>query len=245
MMTEGTTDLGGETSPMDRPPACTACPLHLGEGLRIIAMPGHGPMPCDLLVVGEAPGETEDQRGVPFCGRSGMVLRRALAGALVGAGLQPDAGFGLGLEVLPKGLEMRNRGILVEARVRVTNTARCRPPGNRSPKPKTEAAVCVATHFWAEVASASPRLILLLGNVAAKAVLGRDDFKVTGEDRVTPYVVTSPLTGESYSTRVTFHPAAVLRNRVLGQYWKIDLERVAQELHRGIQLGEGLVRSTR
>ena len=58
------------------------------------------------MVVGEAPGATEDQEGIPFVGRSGMLLRKYLKEENLG----PDKVF-------------------------ITNTVRCRPPNNRDPFP--------------------------------------------------------------------------------------------------------------
>lgn len=39
---------------------------------------GIGPVPCPTMLVGEAPGREEDERGVPFCGMSGKDLTRYL-----------------------------------------------------------------------------------------------------------------------------------------------------------------------
>lgn len=43
-----------------------------------VVVPGCGPIPCDLMIVGEAPGREEIKQGIPFCGRSGMLLDDAL-----------------------------------------------------------------------------------------------------------------------------------------------------------------------
>lgn len=61
----------------DRWAHCGACGL---AATRRHAAPGAGVLPCALLVLGEAPGKSEDVRGVPFCGPSGR-LRRQLWGA--------------------------------------------------------------------------------------------------------------------------------------------------------------------
>lgn len=39
---------------------------------------GRGTLPCDVLLVGEGPGRTENSVGIPFCGRSGRLLNAAL-----------------------------------------------------------------------------------------------------------------------------------------------------------------------
>lgn len=66
---------------------------------------GTGNPDAELLLVGEAPGETEDQHGKPFVGRSGDVLTQSLS----------------------------QHGIKRED-IRITNCVRCRPEGNRNPK---------------------------------------------------------------------------------------------------------------
>jgi len=82
--------------------ACERCPDLVDCRSRIVN--GVGPAGADLLFVGEAPGQYEDEGGEPFVGRSGDVLDDGLR----------DAGL--------------DRGD-----VRITNCVRCRPPDNRDP----------------------------------------------------------------------------------------------------------------
>jgi uracil-DNA glycosylase len=81
---------------------CTRCDLFLS---RIQVVPGAGDKKPKVLVVGEAPGASEDRDGVPFVGRSGALLDSMLA----------VAG-------------------LARADVFVANVIRCRPPENRNPR---------------------------------------------------------------------------------------------------------------
>ena len=80
-----------------------ACPL---RGVRTKLVFGAGNADADLLFVGEAPGASEDQQGLPFVGRAGKLLDQLLE------------------EV---GLERGD--------VFITNVLKCRPPGNRDPLP--------------------------------------------------------------------------------------------------------------
>lgn len=80
---------------------CARCPLSETRGQVVF---GDGHCGADLLVVGEAPGETEDKLGRAFVGKCGFVLRRALKIA----GLEDEA-F-------------------------ITNAVMCRPPKNRTPE---------------------------------------------------------------------------------------------------------------
>lgn len=88
---------------------CPACVL---ARTRSRTVPGSGPMPCDLMFIGEAPGQREDELGLPFVGRSGQFLDELLG--TVGRSRQD---------------------------VYVTNVVKCRPPGNRDPQPD-EIAAC-------------------------------------------------------------------------------------------------------
>lgn len=66
---------------------------------------GEGPVPCDMIIVGEAPGAKEEREGRPFVGPSGFLLNEALAAADVS---RQD--------------------------VYITNVYKLRPPNNRDPK---------------------------------------------------------------------------------------------------------------
>jgi uracil-DNA glycosylase len=81
---------------------CTACAL---SESRQRVVPGDYPTGARVLLIGEAPGRSEDEGGQPFIGRSGQLLDDVLA------------------EV---GLD--------RAELAVCNTVKCRPPGNRAPK---------------------------------------------------------------------------------------------------------------
>jgi uracil-DNA glycosylase family 4 len=95
-----------------------------------------------LMLIGEGPGAQEDSAGLPFVGRSGQLLDQLLAAA---------------------GLDS-NRDAYV------CNVVKCRPPGNRKPKP-VEMTAC---RPWLErqIALVNPAVILLVGATALEGVLG-------------------------------------------------------------------------
>ena len=82
--------------------ACQNCVLH---ETRTQVVVGTGPVPCDVMVIGEAPGQQEDEQGKPFVGRAGLLLTKIFES--------------VGLE--------RDKDIYI------TNTVKCRPPKNRTP----------------------------------------------------------------------------------------------------------------
>ena len=106
------------------------------------------------MVVGEGPGETEDQLGRPFVGRAGQLLDK-----MIGA-------IGLARED-----------------VYICNTVKCRPtvPGPRGPRNRApdlaEMANC-RPFLDEQIEIVAPRVILALGAPAAKSFLGRD-FQIT------------------------------------------------------------------
>jgi len=83
---------------------CERCPELVASRQRVVF--GDGPPDARWMVVGEAPGEEEDKRGVPFIGRAGQKARTVM----LAEGLDPDTAFW-------------------------TNTILCHPPRNRDPHP--------------------------------------------------------------------------------------------------------------
>src|SRR6478672_4484117 len=59
---------------------CVQCPLH---ATRTKAVPGEGTPSARVMLIGEAPGRDEDQRGQPFVGAAGRFLDQMLAGSSV------------------------------------------------------------------------------------------------------------------------------------------------------------------
>lgn len=83
---------------------CTACVLHK---TRTQAVFGVGNQQADLMLIGEAPGFYEDQKGEPFVGRAGQLLNAMLQAI---------------------GLDRHT--------VYIANILKCRPPNNRDPLPE-------------------------------------------------------------------------------------------------------------
>ena len=89
--------------------ACRKCAL--GHS-RQRSVPGEGDAKAGLVVVGEAPGATEDETGRPFVGRAGKLLDDIL-----------------------KAIGFRREDVFI------CNVLKCRPPENRDPEP-LEVAAC-------------------------------------------------------------------------------------------------------
>jgi len=83
---------------------CTRCP-ELAATRKTVVF-GAGNADAELMFVGEAPGASEDEQGIPFVGRAGKLLEKLLE----------EIG-------------------LLRTEVFIANTLKCRPPGNRDPLP--------------------------------------------------------------------------------------------------------------
>jgi DNA polymerase len=136
---------------------------------------GTGDADADLMFVGEAPGFHEDKQGYPFVGQAGKLLDKLLGG--------------IGLS---------------RADVYIANVLKCRPPGNRDPRP-AEIQAC-EEHLFKQVSLIEPKLIATLGNFATKLLSGRPDgiTRVHGKPRE------ASLGGRSVTLYPVFHPAAAL-----------------------------------
>lgn len=135
---------------------------------------GEGPLDAELLFMGEAPGADEDRLGKPFVGAAGQLLNRIIAAC----GFQREE-------------------------VYICNTIKCRPPGNRTPKPE-EAANC-REYLDRQLELVRPKFICCLGSTAAMHLLATTTplGKLRGrfhDYRGTPVVC-------------TYHPAYLLPHR--------------------------------
>ena len=134
---------------------------------------GVGSTEARLMFVGEAPGRNEDLQGEPFVGAAGHLLDDLLG----------EIG-------------------MARSEVYIANVLKCRPPGNRDPRPD-EIEACKG-YLREQIRLIRPEVVITLGNFATKLLLRTE----TGITR---------LRGQAHSwwlgaTLVpTFHPAAALR----------------------------------
>lgn len=135
-----------------------------------------------VMVVGEAPGADEDRLGKPFVGVSGQLMDRMMAAIGLARTGEPERCF------------------------YITNILFWRPPGNRTPT-LAEQGMCLAfTRRHIELAR--PRLLVLAGGVAAKAVLDTTEGIMRLRGKWVSYRLAD---GSELPTLPTFHPAYLLR----------------------------------
>jgi uracil-DNA glycosylase len=121
---------------------CSRCfRCGLGQS-RTNAVVSRGSVQAPIMIVGEGPGQNEDEQGKPFVGKSGQLLDKILASVELNA----------------------------EQDVFICNVVKCRPPENRTPT-SDEAEACKG-YLMEQIRLVNPKIILLTGATALKGLLG-------------------------------------------------------------------------
>lgn len=118
---------------------CVKCGLHSTRRHTVF---GHGNINADIVFVGEAPGQTEDETGLPFQGASGKLLNNVL-----------------------KAMELDRKDVYI------CNVVKCRPPNNRNPE-ATEIKACEGWFKSQLKKLPNAKVIVGLGTFAARALTG-------------------------------------------------------------------------
>jgi len=189
---------------------CTKCRLH---ETRKHVVPGEGPLNAKIMLIGEAPGETEDEEGRPFVGAAGQLLTKLLS----------------------------NVGIRRED-VYITNIVKCRPPNNRDPEPdeieackpylvtqilmiKPQIIVCLGRH--------SAREVLMMA--------GYPERSVSSISSIRGKVFNVKIGDVNAKVLPTYHPAAALYNPRLRSIIEDDLRKVKELLNNLGRSGGGIL----
>jgi len=117
---------------------CQKCEL---AATRTHVVVSRGNPQAPLMIIGEGPGQQEDETGLPFVGRAGQLLDKILASVNLDS----------------------------ERDVYICNVVKCRPPGNRTPEPQ-EVSAC-KPYLLEQIRLVNPKVILLTGAVAVQAIL--------------------------------------------------------------------------
>ncbi|TEB17688.1 Uracil DNA glycosylase superfamily protein [Pelotomaculum sp. FP] len=136
---------------------------------------GEGNPNARLMLIGEGPGADEDRLGRPFVGRAGQLLDKILEA--------------ISLERF--------------AHTYIANVVKCRPPGNRAPRPE-EAQACLPW-LYRQIELVSPGIIVLLGNSALRNLVDPDTS-------ITPMRGQWLVSKSGIKIMPTFHPSALLRD---------------------------------
>ncbi len=127
-------------TPLPMVAKCGACGLYKTCKSKKMSWSGSGRK--GILIVGEAPGREEDNKGIQFVGSTGQLLKRALHKA--GVNMRKDCWLTNALICRPPGNEIKNEKMIEWCRPNLTNT----------------------------IKELNPRLILLVGHTAVKSLIG-------------------------------------------------------------------------
>lgn len=151
------------------------------------AVPGEGPSNADILFIGEGPGFHENEQGRPFVGAAGRLLE-----------------------------ELLNSIGMSREQVFITNVVKCRPPGNRDPRPE-EIETCTSNYLDRQILAINPKVIVTLGRYSMGLYL--------------PNAKISDVHGQALKVRgrlvvPMFHPAAALHQASLKPIVERDFARL-------------------
>lgn len=206
---------------------CTKCGL---ADTRTNVVFGIGAL-NNILIVAEAPGETEDRRGYPLVGQSGQILDYLLARTSSNEDLKSLA------KTFPtKKLSNRDWGwkdfeqakTLLLAEVFYTNTVLCRPPENRNPS-NIEIKAC-NDRLLKTIYEVDPKIIIAAGKISLETLIGK---KVASISKLAGRLVDISIPGRfvelHYTVMPIFHPAYLARNIDIGKKggeWDLTLRHI-------------------
>jgi uracil-DNA glycosylase family protein len=167
---------------------CEGCELYADATQTVF---GRGAPHAKIVFVGEQPGDVEDQKGLPFVGPAGRLLREAVDDAAIDS-----------------------------TDVYITNAVkhfRFELRGKRRIHQNPGPAHITACRPWlvAEFSLLKPELVVILGATAGKALLG-PSFRVTQQrGKLMPWPASAQHPDDFPVAQIqalaTFHPSAVLR----------------------------------
>lgn len=167
---------------------------------RKLAVPGEGPAKAEIMFIGEGPGFHENERGRPFVGQAGKFLDELLSG-----------------------IGMRREQVFI------TNVVKCRPPGNRDPRPD-EVATCTSNYLDRQMQAINPKVVVTLGRHSMGLFL--------------PNAKISDVHGQAFQTRgrlvvPMYHPAAALHQQSLRPVLEKDFSKLPELIAKGLEESTG------
>lgn len=153
---------------------------------------GEGNPNADIMFIGEGPGEDEDLSGRPFVGKAGQLLTK----------------------IIENGMKIPRE------QVYIANIVKCRPPANRDPMP--DEAQCCIGFLKEQIKIVNPKVLILLGKVAMKNLLGIESSMSKAREMTYEY--------EGIKVFVTYHPSALLRNEAYKRPVWEDIKKVMKYL---------------
>lgn len=180
---------------------CTACDLHQGRSRVVLA---RGSLPCDMLFIGQAPGTSENLTGDAFDGPAGHEMDHLVDQAFLRVGYR-----------LP---------------VAYTNLVACMPRDENWEEtvPPAWGIKACRGRLKEFVAIAQPKLVVLVGGIAAKAISSQKDLALAKDGRM------DWLKGRQLIFEQIVHPSNILRSTTIekGMKRRQCINRIVAALNR-------------
>jgi len=163
-----------------------------------------------IMLIGEAPGEQETLQRRPFVGKAGKNLD----------------GF---LEVV--GLRREELYISNVVKIRPTKVSEKGRLSNRSPN--REELALFTPFLMEEILRVQPQLIVTLGNVPLKALMGGKAVIGSLHGALARATITHEKQSAEFPLFPLYHPASIIYNRALQEVYQADLEKLKAQLESG------------
>jgi DNA polymerase len=223
---------------------CTSC--ELGK-VRQLAAPGKGIVFGDgspdahIIIIGEAPGEEEEEYGMPFIGLSGMIMNQLIARSSDDKTIQEAYTYYNSLRKKSEEAVQDFTDTMVNYRQKhffMTNVVSCRPPENRPPTPG-EIKICWE-RVWNIIYIVDPLLIIACGNTALATVTKRMTAKIAKERGDVKDVSHDGRFGKVIYPVIPIHGAGYLRRKADWNVKGGDWQKTDEDFKKAMRLVDRL-----
>ena len=187
-----------------------------------------------IMIIGEGPGQKEDEMGRPFVGDAGMLLNKMLEAINVKRkkvyitnvvnyrppnNRKPEPS-----EIKKYSVFLREHINISRPKVYLTNVVNYRPPNNRKPEPSE---INRYSNFLRQhISIIDPKILILMGSTAMESLFG-SKIKISKERGVWKELI---IHNKTYLTMITFHPAYLLRQADQKKYSWADLKLIRKKI---------------
>ncbi len=184
-------------------------PLWPGEDKVLVFGEGKAEKP-QLMLIGEAPGEQEVMQGRPFVGKAGK-----------------------NLDTFLESVHLKREEIYISNVVKVRPT-KVSEKGRVSNRPPSKEEIGLFLPWLKEeIALVSPQLLVTLGNVPLKALLGKGTIGEAHGQFHQAFFELADGRKKAFPLFALYHPASIIYNRSLGQVYSNDLAVLDAALEQG------------
>jgi uracil-DNA glycosylase family 4 len=185
--------------------ACKSCGLCEQRNSIVF---GYGNPNAQVMIIGEAPGETEDRTGLPFIGAAGQLLDQYLGYSSIRDNVK-ELVESINRTKSKAEADRRELRSLLLDEFYFTNVVMCRPPENRDPLPK-EIEVC-RIRLLEQIYIVDPVLIVTAGRIASEALIGKKISITSSRGEMFDIDVPGRTQNVRYPVVAILHPSYLLR----------------------------------